>query len=63
MNVFFVPLLKVDCVVITDLLDERVLVGETFAEKFYYLCIGFSLCVLRDTSGREVSVVLIFNTY
>jgi hypothetical protein len=27
MNVFFVPLLKVDCVVITDLLDERVLVG------------------------------------
>jgi hypothetical protein len=35
MNVFSVPLLKVDCVVITDLLDERVLVGGTFAEKLF----------------------------
>jgi hypothetical protein len=34
MNVFFVPLLKVDCVVITDLLDEKVLVGGAFAEKY-----------------------------
>jgi hypothetical protein len=28
-------LLKVDCVVITDLLDERVLVGGAFAEKLF----------------------------
>jgi hypothetical protein len=33
MNVFFVPLLKVDYAVITDLLDERILVGGAFAEK------------------------------
>jgi hypothetical protein len=30
MKVFFIPLLKVDYVVITDLLDERVLVGGAF---------------------------------
>jgi hypothetical protein len=35
MNVFFVPQLEVDYVVITDLLDERVLVGGTFVEKFF----------------------------
>jgi hypothetical protein len=35
MNVFFVPVLEVDCVVITDLLDERVLVGGAFAEKLF----------------------------
>jgi hypothetical protein len=35
MNVFFVPLMKDDCVVITDLLDDRVLVGGAFAEKLF----------------------------
>jgi hypothetical protein len=35
MNVFFVPVLEVDCVVITDLLDERVLVRGAFAEKLF----------------------------
>jgi hypothetical protein len=35
MNVFFVPHLEVDCVVITDLLDERVLVGGGFVENFF----------------------------
>jgi hypothetical protein len=34
-NVFFVPQLEVDDVVITDLLDERVLVGGAFVEKFF----------------------------
>jgi hypothetical protein len=35
MNVFFVPQLEVDDVVITNLLDERVLVGGAFVEKFF----------------------------
>jgi hypothetical protein len=35
MNVFFIPLLKVDYVVITDLFDEKVLVGGAFAEKLF----------------------------
>jgi hypothetical protein len=35
MNVFLVPKLEVDCVVVSDLLDERVLVGGTFVEKFF----------------------------
>jgi hypothetical protein len=35
MNVFFVPQLEVNYVVITDLLDERVLVGGAFVEEFF----------------------------
>jgi hypothetical protein len=34
-NVFLVPELEVDYVVVSDLLDERVLVGRTFVEKIF----------------------------
>jgi hypothetical protein len=33
-DVFFVPMLEVDCTVVSDLLDEGVLVDRTLVEKF-----------------------------
>jgi hypothetical protein len=60
MNVFFVPLLKVDCVVITDLLDERVLVGGAFRNMFHSWCV---LCVLKLCLTVYTSTHIICNLY